>query len=569
MKKKTIPCLILTLTGLISCSLTFIYYCPGTLKNIEANNPIWGAEDFFYETLRQPGGVGFIITTWLAQWFYNPIIGGILSGLIVSIISILSGYIVHKKGIHPFLAIVPVCCVASTLVFPDLEKLVQLLATLLLFTGYIRLHIRNKSVAWSLLIILFWPIIGTEAVMALFISFLIIQLTISPRSSNLIYPAIGIVCTYLLPTLWSKLIFYIPEEERLSFNPITPSTLIILYIVLVCCAGRLKHNSSPKFTKAFELLCYLPLIIAIPAHFAYHNGKGTEEQFRQLEQAAEANDWLKVKAMTQDPKSWSNPLYLRYALLAESELGTLSQNLFKYPVRSTTDLYFWRNSSQEKYAFFNSLFYKNIGVADEYMHQIFEMGTKTHPQMSARTIRHLTEAAIMQHDQKLARKYYLLACRSQKNPKWQERIRQKIETLNKENPSTNAVPERSEFFIGTYLPQIEFAYMAMDDTNNMKRINYLLCSILLEQDIHQFLEGLSFFEEQLPQKLPRVFQEAYLILKTTNPELNLKFTLSEEEVQNWIRFLNLKEKQDYQTISQYYPNSYWTYFFFEKPKQLQ
>lgn len=569
MKRKIIPHLILALTGLITCSLTYIHFCPGTLGNLEANNPIWGAEDFISETLRQPEGLGIIISTWLTQWFYSPIIGGILTALIICAISLLSGYIVHKKGVHSFLAIVPAFCVASTLVFPDLEKLVQLLAALLIFASYIGLHIRNKSAAWSLLIILFWPIAGTEAVLALFISFLIIQLTESPMSTNLIYPAIGIVCACLLPTLWSQLIFYIPEEERLSFSPESPSTLIILYTALVSCAGKFKHSYSPKIIKAFELFCYLLLLIVIPSHFAYHNRTGTEEQFRRLEQAAEANDWLKVKKMTQDPRSWSNPLYLRYALLAESELGTLSQNLFKYPVRSTTDLYFWRNSSQEEYAFFNSLFYKNIGVADEYMHQIFEMGTNTHPQMSARTIRHLTEAAIMQHDQKLAKKYYQLACSSQKNPKWQERIRPKIETLNKENPSTNAVPERSAFFIGTYLPQIEFAYMAMDDTNNMKRINYLLCSLLLEQDMHKFQEGLSFFEKQLPQKLPRVFQEAYLILKTTNPELNLKFALSEEEVQSWIRFLDWKEKQNHQMISQYYPTSYWTYFFFEKPKLLQ
>lgn len=567
MKKKTIPSLILTLTGLIICSLTFIYYCPGTLKNIEANNPVWGAEDFFYETLRQPGGVGFIITTWLAQWFYCPIIGGILSGLIVSIISILSGYAVSKRGSHPFLAIVPVFCLASTLIFPDLEKLVQLLTALLLLTGYIKLRSSNKSSAWSLLAVLFWPVVGAETMTTLFISFIIIQL--NAKLKDLIYPIIGIVCVYLLPILWSHFIFFIPEADRSAFNLITPSNFVIIYSALISYAGMFKHEWSSKTIRAFYFLCYLLLISAIPFHYAYHNGKNSEERFRQLEQAAEENDWLKVKAITQDPESWSNPLFLRYALLAESELGTLSNNLFKYPVNSTTDLYFWRHTGNKDCSFFNSLFYRNIGVADEYMHQIFEMGTKIHPQMSARTIRHLTEAAIMQHDQKLAKKYYMLACHSQKNKNWQRKAKQMLEKLNVENTSTNSVPERSGFFIGTFLPKIEFTYMAVDDTSNLKRITYMLCSTLLEQDLQKFQNGLMYFEKQLPAQLPEAFLEAYLILKTMNPQLNLKFTLHEEKTRNWIQFLDLKENQDFQRISQYYSGSYWNYYFFKKPKRLQ
>lgn len=567
MKKTVIPILASLLTGLIVCALTYFYLCPGTIRHIEAANPLLGSEDLIPETLRTPGGISSLIGFWLAQWFYRPETGCLLTALTVCIISFLSGYTVKQNKVHPLLAIVPVLCTAATLVFPNLEELVRLLLALMLVAAYAHLYLAGLSAAWGLVALLFWPVVGTETSIAVFLGFFLISLNTLRKRTDLIFPLLGILGIGVLTLLWNRLISYIPDEERFTFQLKNPVNLIILYTTLIPFCKRFRFAFSEKAKKIFEAIACLLPIIAIPLHFQVHNNKpGSEEEFRQLEQAAEDGDWLKVKSITANQQTWSSPLYLRYALLAESELGTLGENLFHYPVHSTTDLYFCRVNLQD-FSFFNSLFYKNIGVADEYMHQIFEMGTLYHPQMSARTIRHLTEAAIMQNDQKLAQKYFSIACNSQKDKVW---LNQTETALNNIKDSADqSVPERSEFFIGTYLPQTEFMYMAIDSPENGKRLTYMLCSLLLEQNIKKYGEVLAFFEDQLPDQLPRAFREAYLLARTLHPQLQLKFSISEAEVKDWINFLKCKEKKDFQTLSQHYRNTYWYYFFLEQPKKLQ
>lgn len=563
MTRKTTTYTIL-LIGAITCISTYFLLMPATIKDLEACNPLFGSVDFIAANLHAPEGIINMITVWLTQWFYNPLWGSTIISALVILIGFLTSIQARTRNFSTILTTVPVLCLAATMLFPDIAALIQCNIALSIFLLYIKARERKYQPLLYLLCILFWPLLGNGCTIALLIACFITDLFDKKKVFNYIYPVLTGIIVYYLPRLWSLFISYIPAGEQTNFNLATPTAAIIIYTALIPYSAPLIGKYIKRTYSWMNILCCLVPAIAIPVHFLYHDKYALEEDFHNLEQAAEAGDWNTVKELTNNGKAFENGLYLRYALLAENKLGTLSSNLFNYPVNSTVDLFFW-HTNQKDASFFNGLFYKNLGVADEYMHQIFEMGTTMHPFMSARTIRHLTEAACMQGDSALTKKYIQIAQKSQRIPNWKNRI----QNIQKSQTKHENTPNRTQFFIGTYLPRIEFTMMLEDDSTNTERMNYMLYSLLLEKEITKFGYALKIFENKLPEHLPKAYDEAFVLLKTMDPKINLKYQLSEMSIKEWLDFLDLKEKNQQQDLIRKYRNTYWYYYFFIAPKELK
>lgn len=549
--------------------LTLTTYYPATIRNIEAQNPLLGAGDFIAETLQHPGGLIFILNTWLQQFFASTCSGTIIIATITSICSLCFKHILstqESKG-SAILGMI-LASVALFVSFPNLLALLHLCCALLLFSLIVSWY-HSKLNNWGdLVIVLFYPILGTTATVNLGLALLLNALIVFRKSKRWIPSAVSLILIIVFMLFWNRYISYLTSVEKQLFSMDMP-TWILVALPLI---GLLIHKVHNKFSKykrpIIEWGTYTATALLFPIlNLAQTDIIKLQEDQYQLEQAAESGNWPLVYQLANANRPNYTDLQLHYALLAENEMGTLADNLFYYPVSSTTDLYFWRRTEKDA-SFFNALFYKGLGVGDEYMHQIFEMGTPIHATTSARTIRHLTDAAIMQKDKALAQKYFDIAKSSQRNKAWTLQAEQKLKQLMEEQ-ITDSIPDRTPFFIGTYEPKIEFVYMSMNDSCNIKRTNLMLCSFLLEKDMRRFKQALGIHQNIFKQKLPQAYAEAYLMANTDDKNYVLPLNLPDEKIQAWMNFLSLLNQEQISEINRQYIHSYWYYYLFTNVKALE
>ena len=109
-----------------------------------------------------------------------------------------------------------------------------------------------------------------------------------------------------LPRLWSLFISYIPAGEQTNFNLATPTAGIIIYTALIPYSAPLIGKYIKRTYSWMNILCCLVPALAIPVHFLYHDKYALEEDFHNLEQAAEAGDWNTVKELTNNGKAFEN-----------------------------------------------------------------------------------------------------------------------------------------------------------------------------------------------------------------------------------------------------------------------
>lgn len=560
--------LLFGLIGLLTLGLGY----PATIRNIEALNPLLGAGDFLSESLRYPGGMLSIAVTWLKQWFVFPWGGAAIIATLMTLCSLCIGKILKERQVRTA-AIWGIILSGIMLVaeFPNVLHLIQGGIGLGIYLLYVLLKKRNRGQWMTLACIMLYPVLGTETVMSLFLAMVLTDLTDSLKTRSWALNAGGLALTAFFPYLWSTQFCFLNEEQRewCQFTHFHVVCLVALPVLAALSKWKGKAIVDRWLNQKAEWAVMLMATLLIPAFYLIKKDKiSLHEDFYAMEQAAERGEWEVVKTLANAQRPSYTSLHLRYALLAESELGTLADNLFFYPVTSTTDLYFWRNNDEEP-SFFNGLFYKNIGVADEYMHQIFEMGVQSHASMSARTIRHLTEAALMQEDRILARKYLDIAKESQKDLDWTRRTVRLLEELEAGTASRDTIPERSAFFIGSYKPKTEFAYIALDDTTNIKRINLMLCSFLLEKDLDRFRQGLSMYHKAFQNRLPNAYTEACLLISMADRNYVPPIKVSDEKMQEWISYLQLLNQNRTNELSQQYMNTYWYYYLYAKVKELK
>lgn len=544
---------------------------PAIIKNIEAQNPLLGAGDFISESMRYPGGILFVVNTALQQFFVSPWIGAAIAATLASICACSISAALRTKQMQGTSVIGSILAAAILFFeFPDILQLLQTTLALVIYCLYAYARTRINS-AWNwlpVIVLLAYPVLGTAITFSLYTTMLFHDLIISRNPRIWGFSALGMVLTIIVSYLWSDYMFYLNEQQRQLIASNTCHSLIMLAVPFIpLLSGTVKKIAAKIHFACVEWGIRLLAVLMVPLLYLTQKSKIIpQENYYAMEQAAESADWQKVYHLANADAPSYTDLQLRYALLAENEAGTLADHLFSYPVASTTDLYFWRKT-EEQASFFNGLFYKSINVADEYMHQIFEMGTQNHSTTSARTIRHLTEAALMQGDMKLAQKYFKIARKSQKDQAWTEKIEKQLHHGGMQN--AKSIPDRSDFLIGSYEPKTEFIYTTLNDSSNIKRINLMLCSFLLEKDMKRFQQALSVYPKLFQKHLPEAYAEAYLMAKAENPKYSLPFQIPQSKVQDWMRFLQLLNEERINELSQYYSNSYWYYYLFTDVKPLK
>ena len=202
-----------------------------------------------------------------------------------------------------------------------------------------------------------------------------------------------------------------------------------------------------------------------------------------------------------------NATALRYALLAESALGTLPENLLDYPINDE-NLFLYPHQREYVTLQLNRLFYLNLGIYDEAFHQAQEYGLLMPNGDCFSSLRQMVDYSIEEGEWEIADKFLHILSKSSCHKDFIKERRARIPNPYSLIPNPN--PLRADNFVGGFPLPIEMLRLARyyeDSPNRKKMVDYAICSYLLRGDVNRFKIALQAFDYYKDGELPRAYRE--------------------------------------------------------------
>lgn len=202
-----------------------------------------------------------------------------------------------------------------------------------------------------------------------------------------------------------------------------------------------------------------------------------------------------------------NPILMRYALLAESALGTLPENLLDYPIQEENQFYYQHEQKTIPQQF-NKLFYLNLGIYDEAFHQAEEYGLLMPNGNCFSSLRQMADCSIEEGDWEIADKYLLILSKSSCHKDFVRERRDRMQKLK--SAASKDIPLRADNFVGGYPLPIEMLRLARyyeHSPHRKKMVDYALCSYILRGDVNSFNIAIQAFDFYKDKELPRAYRE--------------------------------------------------------------
>ncbi|MDO5572282.1 MAG: DUF6057 family protein [Bacteroidales bacterium] len=354
--------------------------------------------------------------------------------------------------------------------------------------------------------------------------------------------------------------------------------LLILIIPLPYCllffaSGILYKWLSSKYHGKIESstnLYYpsLPVLLLIVSSIFYVYKDKSNEALRKyfiMENAAEKGEWYKILENTKREDVIADYRKIRYVVLALNETGILGDKLFSYPITKSDDFIF-PHTVEGQPSFFNSLFYKNLGVPNEAFHFMFQIAESTPFGMDFRSLRYLTTYSIEKDDPLLYNKYIHILSKStfhKKYIKYLDGYAKERFGNGEDQLQTEYVPQKP-FFIGvrSFLNDMASLY---DSDRNIKALNLTLCGTLVDRKIDTFKNIINKYyqEVMINGELPIHYQEAIVMVYRNQQGYLDKYNISKDVIEKYDVFNKLINQQYIaeKYIINEFSNTYWFYMY--------
>ena len=425
------------------------------------------------------------ITTWLAdylmQFYSNVWVGVCIQTLTLGIVGVLAHAVLKKmfnKSWVYWLGLLPPIMLGFYCTF-SLSFQLQWVFLLLLVLIFQSIRNFKGQVLFSLLCVPVGFLLMTTPMLAILLLILFISPQYLPRGEKVWKPSLrnvgmGLLSLLLLaitPRIYSQQLVFIPYEQRYTnwgtyFDPITSS-----------------YNRDGEFVK--KCVCM-----------------ANEDRWEDLLY----RERIKVDAQR------GNGTALRYALLAESALGTLPENLLDYPI-SDENLFLFPHLSSRVASQLNRLFYLNLGIYDEAFHHAQEYSLLMPNGNSFSSIRQLTDYSIEEGEWDIAEKFLAVLSNSSCHKDFITERRAMMEKAKKN--FNKKIDLRADNFVGGYPLPVEMLRLARyykDSPNRKKMIDYAICSYIIRGDYNSFMIALHAFDVYKDKELPktyRIFKDNY------------------------------------------------------------
>lgn len=407
------------------------------------------------------------ISDFLMQFYRSPYIGAAIQTLVLGLIGVFAHRVLRlffkDKSFLAWLGLLPPILLGYYCTF-DLSFQLQCLFLFGLILIYQIIPNLKAQLLWSIIsVVLGFLLLRTPMLFLLLLSYALITFRNHNWKKSL-YLVAPLILLILMPLIYSQQVAFIPFEERYQacgghFEPLTS-----------------RYNQSAEYLK--KLVCLS------------NEGKWEE---------------MLYKAHAKNEARRGNNVALRYALLAESALGTLPENLFDYPIRDE-NLFLFPHQDGSVAHQFNRLFYLNLGVFDEVFHQAEEYGLLQDNGICFSSLRQMVDASIEEGDWEIAEKYLQILSKSTCHQDFVRNSKAKIMTAKKEK--TKDIPLRADNFVGGYPLPVEMLRLARyygDTPQQKKMTDYAICSYILRGDANSFMIAVKAFDIYKDKQLPKAY----------------------------------------------------------------
>lgn len=546
---------------MVVIALITTYHYPETCKIQEGDCYFLFTMDYFRVRLADIPALNSYITDFLYQFYRWPLAAGFIVSLLYGITSFVFlrafkridlGASVLATGVAlilPFLVVV----LAPFILCLQLDAFFFSLALM----AYVSCRDFRKRIIVCALIAPYCVLFINPAISIILFLFLsaIERFCLHGRAW---VPLAGILLFLCAIYLYSQYVTFVSFERRILYvrglfrDSFAPYILSYFLFVLI-------FIPFGKTIKTLRLaVC---LIVCVLAGLIYRMMTNKEsvatELFYTYASLAEHHKWDELLRTIRAHGGATNRVALRYALMAETGLGTLPENLFSYNIKTPDDFLFLHD--REKLAcFFNRQFYANISIYDEAMHHAMEYGLQTDNGTCFSTLRYMTECQIREGDYPVALKYLTILDKSLFNKEFVKMQRKRIAEYQKEGRGPISAI-RADNFVGAYPFNSEMIRFAQTRTNNKVYIDYVLCGLLLQRNMHHFCTIIRGLNPYGDQEVPRAFAEAAAMGKAMGQNLHDCVNYSVKYDEGFLAFQKEYEGDNFNPGP--YTGTYWRYFF--------
>jgi hypothetical protein len=570
-------------------------------------------KDFFHNFSDTPGGIADYCAEFIAQFFYFNSFGSFLivavasiQGLLVmSIVQKLIGNIKFRFGIFALVLIFGVV-VFFNYRYPYYITVRLLFAFIFTWIFYLLHHKFPKYsvIYWFIFAVLLFYTASGPALFIFSISAVFLYLINNKQGSKWMFIPAFIISGGLLPYLGFKFIFQISLENAYKISIMKPPAMLAyspdislyLYYLLLPAVlfgafifsmlpGKVKDpseniiNTAPKI-KFFRLTPFIVLIqfaacmlIAYFLYFKYYDP--LKKNLLTVEYYSEHEQWVDVLKTTKNIKKYDFRVNF-HGTRALAHLGQLSERIFEYPqLLGTYGLFIDANMARSAAMPMSDLFF-DLGFISESQHWAYEAQTLL--PNSPRILKRLVMINLVNRKYTLANEFLEILDKNMLYHDWVARYQRYIADTTLANKDILIAEKRSYSPVKTevFISNEEGLKLLLEtNRNNRMAFDYLMCYLILDLNLPEFVKYLEYCKDYKIKKLPRSWEEAlsiYVVKAKSFPAGTSPEDISKTCMQRFKDFNKLinkfKDNIPAGKSSAYmeFGDTYWYYFVYLNPK---
>jgi hypothetical protein len=268
--------------------------------------------------------------------------------------------------------------------------------------------------------------------------------------------------------------------------------------------------------------------------------------------AAFQNEWdqiLKISKRVKNPDQYT----AYYTNLALAMKGELPDKMFRYSQTDESGLFLIREWDDFNLRY-GSDFYYHTGIFNEAIRWIFDAYIFRRKGMDYHT---LTRLALWNKEggyEPVAEKYFNILEGTLMYGSWAKRQRNTPVPQQEKSAIT-----QEEFYIGGREIIADMAWHSDNNPENRMMLDYLLCYLLLKNDLEKFLNLFNICYQSSSNELPQAYQEALLFIAGMGKIDIRNYPISPTIMQRYQTFYSMATKGNEAGLKKKYSDTWWYY----------
>lgn len=342
--------------------------------------------------------------------------------------------------------------------------------------------------------------------------------------------------------------------------------ILAIFASLWAKGKKTKPSSLKGWRYAVVNIASVAVIIMISGYSFVRTFSMSEFRMLKAQQAIDCHDWDAALHHTERYLSNShqvNPLIFYFQNLALYNKGLLTDHLFDYqPVVGVNALYFpWKSRTRETE--FGHYLLEQLGCINDAQHWEFEAMVVWGE--TALRLRNLACYNIVNGRKAIARKYIARLHQSLFYRDEAERLEACVESgkVPGLHVFSTGEPEKANFInVENIGPNLQ--YVLEHDPHNRMAYDYLMCDLLLSNNLPRFVDNLRMCKRFHHNGMPRIFDEALLVYQIGGNDTK-GMQPSDETRSRFQQYARLAKSGNTAALQAEFGNTYWFYLNYVSP----